>query len=368
MVDGTNQRAVSERSPQFTISQYAPCLSVGMPVYNGERFIAQAIESILSQTFRDFELIISDNASADGTEQICSDYAARDARVRYYRSERNRGAAWNHNRLVELARGEYFKWQCHDDYCDPTFLEKCLAVVQSDPGIVMCYPRFVRIDEQGKQLGGVKSSRVRGGAAPADRFRSLIYRRDSCEEIYGVTHTAVLRETALIGPYSNSDDTFLAELILRGKFHEVPEPLFFYRIHQAQSTSAYPTRYERMAWFRPFAGLRLSSPFLRLFAGYLSLVSRAPIPFSDKARCYALLVGWFWHFKNWFAEDVRAIRSSLIYGWLSPWFKRYAPWTRPVWRRLKSARSRLRRPESASAREKRLRREQQERWELGAEK
>jgi hypothetical protein len=108
----------------------------------------------------------------------------------------------------------------------PVFLEECLAILQSNPNVVLCCPQFVRVDEQGRCLG-IKSSRVSGGAEPVERFRSLIYRRDSCEEIYGGARMAVLRKTALIGPYSNSDDTFLAELILHGQFHQIPEPLFF---------------------------------------------------------------------------------------------------------------------------------------------
>ena len=134
------------------MNQNTPRVSVGMPVYNGERFVAQAIELILSQTFRDFELIISDNASTDATERICREYAERDGRIRYYRSEKNCGAAWNNNHLVHLARGEYFKWQCHDDYCDPTFIEKCLAGIRGDRSVVLCYPQFVRVDEQGRRL------------------------------------------------------------------------------------------------------------------------------------------------------------------------------------------------------------------------
>ncbi len=221
----------------------------------------------MSQSFPDLELIISDNASSDATERICKEYADREPRVRYYRSERNRGAAWNHNRVVELARGEYFKWRCHDDYCDNTFVEKCVAILHGNPNVVLCYPQFVRVDEQGR-FRGIKSSRVSGGAEPVERFRSLIYRRDSCEEIYGITRTAVLRMTALIGPYSNSDDTFLAELILHGHFRQIPEPLFFYRVHPGQSTSSNPSRSARMAWFN----IRLS--FLFTFS---KAVPRIPV-------------------------------------------------------------------------------------------
>jgi len=340
-----------------------PRVSVGMPVYNGERYVAQSIESVLAQTFQDFELIISDNASTDATQQICREYAARDPRVRYYRGDRNRGAFWNHNRVVELARGDFFRWQCHDDYCDSTFLAKCLAILHDDPSVVLCYPQFVRVDEQGNWLG-TKSSRILGGAEAHERFVSLIYRRDSCEEIYGVTRTDVIRKTGLLGPYSNSDDTFLAELICHGQFREVPEPLFFYRVHSAQSTSAYRCRSARMAWFKPSAGTRFTLPFLRLFGGYISLVGRSPLPWSTKVRCYSSLVGWFWYFRSWLAEDLRVIRLSLIYDCLVPWFKQHAPSTRPIWNLIKSGRNYCRRPESAAAKAKRLRREQLERWEL----
>jgi len=343
-----------------------PHVSVGIPVYNGERYIAQSIDSILSQTFRDFELIISDNASTDATEQICREYANKDPRIRYYRSEQNRGAAWNHNRVVELARGQFFRWQCHDDYSAPTFLERCLSVLHNDPQVALCYPRFVRVDERDRRLG-IKSSIVLGSAGPCERFRSLIYRRDSCEEIYGITRTATIRKTALLGPYSNSDDTFLAELILLGEFREIPEPLFFYRIHPAQSTSAFPCRSARMAWFKPSASTRFPLPFVRLFAGYLSLVWRSPLRWRDKGRCYALLLGWAWYFRDWFAEDVRVLRSSFVHDALVPWFKQHAQWTRSIWHQMKRVRNSLRRPESSARRARLARREQLERWELKPE-
>ena len=262
---------------------------------------------------------------------------------------------------MELARGEYFKWLSHDDYCDPTFVEKCLMVVQHDPNVALCYSQFVRVDEEGRRLG-VKSSRVAGKAEVCERFRSLIYRRDSCEEIYGVTRTAVIKKTALLGAYSNSDDTFLAELILYGQFREVEEPLLFYRIHSNQSTNAYPTRSVRMAWFNPAARTRFTLPFLWLFAGYLSLLSRSPLTLRDKIRCYSYMSGWFWHFKYWLAEDLRVIRLSLIYESAVPWFRDHAPWSRPVWHWIKRTRNDLRRPESPAARARRLRREQ-EGWE-----
>src|ERR1700741_97664 len=122
-------------------------ISIGMPVCNGERFLAEAIESLLAQTCADFELIISDNASTDRTAEIAGAFAARERRVRYIRQPHNLGAARNWNYVVEAATGPYFKWASANDRCDPTFLEKCLAVLRQDQRVVLCYGRTALIDD-----------------------------------------------------------------------------------------------------------------------------------------------------------------------------------------------------------------------------
>ena len=112
-------------------------LSIGMPIYNGDEFLKEAIESLLNQTFEDFEIIISDNASTDQTQQICRYYADLDPRIRYYRCKENLGAAWNYNRVFELSYGEYFKWAAHDDYCAPSFFERCVEALDRDRNIIL---------------------------------------------------------------------------------------------------------------------------------------------------------------------------------------------------------------------------------------
>src|SRR5882762_1549884 len=116
-----------------------PRISIGLPVYNGENFITDALESILGQTYTDFELIISDNASTDRTEALCKSYAARDPRIRYWRNAENLGAARNFNRVFELSSGEYFKWTAHDDVLAPDYLEKCIEASDRDPSVVLVY-------------------------------------------------------------------------------------------------------------------------------------------------------------------------------------------------------------------------------------
>src|SRR3954453_10689919 len=120
---------------------HLPRVTIGVPVYNGERYLARTLEALLAQTFRDFELIITDNASTDRTVQIAQDFARRDARIRYFRADCNRGVVQNFNWCIELARGEYFHWHAADDLCEPTLIEKCVAVLDADPSVVVAFAR-----------------------------------------------------------------------------------------------------------------------------------------------------------------------------------------------------------------------------------
>src|SRR6185369_4346332 len=108
----------------------APSVSIGLPVYNGVNYLRQALDSLLAQTFGDWELILSDNGSTDATESICREFAARDGRIRYLREPVNRGATWNFNRVFELSRAPLFRWAAHDDVCSPELLERCVAALE----------------------------------------------------------------------------------------------------------------------------------------------------------------------------------------------------------------------------------------------
>src|ERR1043165_9639676 len=122
-------------------------VSIGLPVYNGANYLAESIDSILQQTYSDFELIISDNASTDATEELCRSYAARDGRVRYFRQKQNLGCALNSNFVFRQSTGEYFKWISHDDLHAPRFVERCVEVPDRDPSVSICCPKGVLIDE-----------------------------------------------------------------------------------------------------------------------------------------------------------------------------------------------------------------------------
>lgn len=147
-----------------------PRISIGMPVYNGEKYLVEAIQTLLDQTYEDFEFLISDNASTDSTEAICRDFATKDKRIRYIRNPVNLGAAANHNRLIQQARGEFFKLASDDDKHSPEFLKRCISALDSDPAAVLCYSRSIEIDEFGQTSKRMTTSRSWGHPNPTNEF------------------------------------------------------------------------------------------------------------------------------------------------------------------------------------------------------
>lgn len=290
-----------------------PRVSIGLPVYNGERYLAAAIESVLAQTYTDFELIIADNASTDGTEAICRDYAARDSRVRYRRNPQNLGAAPNYNLVFALARGAYFKWMAHDDLIAPTYLERCVAQLDADPRVVVCYPRAMFIDADDSELGpDIECLHIRNPQPFARYFAYTRVARGWINAIFGLIRADVLRKTVLIGGYSSSDMILLAELVLRGEFYEVPEFLFLRRDHEAASVQANRNYQERQVWFDPRNKGKLELTHWVWVAELLRVISRTPLPWYERLLCYAHMQWWLRRMRRpLFAELSGAARLKL---------------------------------------------------------
>ncbi len=280
------------------LTRGTPRVSVGMPVRDGERFIRLAIESILAQTLTDFELIISDNCSTDGTRAICREYLS-DPRVRYFPSAENLGGAWNHNRVFELSRAPYFKWAAHDDECAPEFLERCVAALDSDPSLSLCFTKTILIDDSGVplQAGNGHDSVCYGSAArsktPSERLlESFRCASTWCNPFYGVIRSSVLRATTLVGPYFEADLVLLAQLALTGECRELPEPLFFRRDHPQRAIRVAKTARERALWYDSAHKGPATPHTWKLLTEYLASVRRAPLSVADRLRCYWVLAKW----------------------------------------------------------------------------
>ena len=268
-----------------------PKVSVGLPVYNGERYVAQAIESILAQTYENLELIISDNASTDRTSEICEHYAALDRRVRYLRQEVNLGAARNFNRVFELANdSKYFKWAAHDDWIAPTFLRECITTLETSPDAVLCQSLAEIVSGDG-QLQGTYDHTARGTglARPSSRFWARLNGGPHCIEVFGVIRSSALATTGLIANHISADRTLLLELALLGRFVLVPQVLFFNRNHSGRfSRQRYSSR-EKVAWYGAATG-SMASPTWTRYGEWLAIIRRHAGSRSERFRCYVHLL------------------------------------------------------------------------------
>ena len=284
------------------MSDNLPTVSIGLAVFNGEKYLAKAIDSILAQTYRDFELIICDNASSDRTEEICRQYAGKDPRIRYYRNAQNIGGVNNENRVFELSQGKYFRLTAHDDMLAPELIAKSVLVLEQNPQIILCYSDIVVIDSEDKHLKIINSS-VGSQKQPYQRFRKLASKEHRCEATYALTRTNVLKAVGPQHNYSDSDRTFLAELSLFGRFYKIDEPLFYKRYHPQRSIEVYQDRYKRMAWFHPDINenqLPYSCYFMywRQVLHFLRIIFRAPINLKNKVFCYAHMITWLKYNRN----------------------------------------------------------------------
>ena len=279
-----------------------PRVSIGVPVYNGENYVAHALDSLLNQTFQDLEIVISDNASTDRTEEICRGYASCDPRIRYYRQAINRGAVWNHNCVFELSRGEFFKWNSADDYCGPEFLERCVSALDADPTAVMAVSEPVEVDEQCRPLAvGTVPTHTLLPAVPENapthvRFRQNIRLDHMCLTIYSLIRSDVLGKVGPMGSYTDSDRILLAHLSLFGHCVVIPGALLFNRDHAGRFSRSYNRFYdgwrERATWMDPSNAKRWVFPFWTELFELVRTVHRTPLPLSQRFRCYNEIFRW----------------------------------------------------------------------------
>jgi glycosyltransferase involved in cell wall biosynthesis len=271
-----------------------PRLSIGLAVYNGENFLAQSIEALLGQTYEDFELIISDNASTDSTADICARYAEQDSRIRYFRQPQNIGSAPNHNFTIHQARGELFKTASHDDLYGRDLLRLCVEALDKDSAIVLAHSWSAIIDETSTITEVVDYPVNTGDPSAPERLRSMLFDGWGDDE-GGVVRTDVLRRTALHGSYHFADRTFTVALALHGPFYMVPDYLYFRRYHEGQGGASTDVR-TRCAKLDPRRANRLRHPTARLYAeyiaGYASAIRRSPLSAADKRACYRVLGRW----------------------------------------------------------------------------
>ena len=270
-------------------------LSIGLPVYNGEDFLAESLDSLLGQTYEDFELIISDNASTDGTADICRGYAKQDSRIRYVRQPHNLGCAPNHNVLVQYARGELFKWVSHDDLYGRELIERAIEALDEYPQVVLANCWTAMIDSSRTVTKAVRYTLDTESPRAPERFRSMLFEKGGDDD-GGVIRMEMLRRIRPYDSYYHSDRTLVTEMALQGPFYHVPDWLYFRRDHPKASIRAFTTARTNCTNLDPRRADRLRHPVVRLLGeyvlAYVTMIQRAPLSASDKRECYRHLVSW----------------------------------------------------------------------------
>ncbi|MBE1484725.1 glycosyltransferase family 2 protein [Plantactinospora soyae] len=273
----------------------APRVTLGVPLYNAERYLEDCLDALLAQDYPDFEIIISDNASTDRTWEICEAYAARDARIRLYRNPRNFGGHVNYARVVELARGELFKWVAYDDVCLPAYLRTCVAALDAaGPQAVLSYPRTVLIDEAGEVIGPYADRLDLRDRRPWRRVAGVARNINLCHAHFGVFRMSALRRTGMIRPFLSSDYTLIAEVARLGEIHEVDQPLFLRRMHGGSTRQAEgATAASALAWYGQ-AGRRVRAPRMRMLAETLRMLSTGSEPLGTRISSAAAFLATWW--------------------------------------------------------------------------
>ena len=305
-----------------------PLVSIGFPVYNGEKYLRISIESILNQSYNDFELIISDNGSTDRTENICRAYARSDSRIQYHRHSTNKGAAFNFNYTFQIASGKYFKWAAHDDILIPDFLKSCVEVLEQDASIILCHTQVQVIDENGSldENHPHNSTRIDNFLSRINsdeahlRFADLIQFFHPCIDIFGLMRAHILRMTPLIRPFIGSDRILLAELGLRGRFFRIPAPLFYSRSHEDRSIRI-NDRLLVARWFDSSDRSRFVMPTWRYFAEYLKTIFRVKLPKKQRIYCCCHLLNCLWLNKRRLNLDIKLAVRDLAPRWLLASYK-----------------------------------------------
>lgn len=279
-----------------------PRLSIGIPVFNGQEFLPQLLDSLLSQTFRDFEILICDNASSDRTRDICGEYEQRDSRLRYFRNSRNLGAVANFNRVFEHSTAPLFKWAAHDDLYQEAYLSTCVSLLDANPDIVLTHTGTAFIDENSEILPferetesfvDPKNGKRYWADVPSigdtpvaiNRFWQVLTRARWGTHMFGVVRREVLQQTSLLPNFAGSDRAMLAELALLGRFRSASDPLFLKRLHPNVS---WALDHKELRHFLSTDGKRYSRR-LRQMGAFFGAPIGKPIGAASKSVCFMLV-------------------------------------------------------------------------------
>ena len=291
-----------------------PLVSIGLPVYNGENFVAEAIQCVRNQTFSNWELIICDNGSTDHTFDLCRQLAADDNRIRVYQNPRNMGVSFNYNEVFRRSQGKFFKWAAHDDLFAPRFIAKCVEELDEDQRVVLVFPKLSYVDADGRVLRRQASELSVLGPTVESRAKQFMrlaaHGTDFLWLAYGLFRREVLAQTGAMGLYAGDDQVLLFKIALLGDIKQIDEEMFFRREHgEASTCKRGSTVRERAKFAYANDNRRLVLPWCHLLKEHLSCVLKTPISFWSRLECTTAVLRRFLGLWKFFVEE--AIHSPL---------------------------------------------------------
>lgn len=284
-------------------------VSIGIPVFNGEKYLSESVESILSQTFGDYEIIISDNASTDRTADISQQFASKYRQIKYFRQPKNVGAVANFNRCFKLASGEYFRWQADDDLIHPDFLKTCVEVLDRKPEVVLVFPATQMVSADRKPLEVHRVAANTQDPDPIQRFSNLMLsQEEQHHELFGLIRSKALHKTSLLQGHAASERALLAQLALQGPFKQLSEPLLICRRHPEQSSWILTTPHERLSWQDTDENHRTSFPQWSAFKDFQLALLKSSLPASSKLFSQ-------WYFLKYLRNNRLRMTNDLRIAW-----------------------------------------------------
>lgn len=285
------------------MSKRKPTVSIGLPVYNGEKYLGKTINQLLSQDYEDMELIICNNASTDATDEICREFAERDCRIRYYVNQANIGASPNWNKVFELSRGDFFKWAMHDDECHPSLVRRCMETYRDSPhNTSLVFSQANIIDGEGKVKFACQENVASNSSCPYKRVAQVLSRIRYANALWGLIRSETLRQVRPAGSIE-ADLVLLVELSLHGLLVEIPEVLYGLRRYERNATEINKTARALMTWYNPGHAHKmiLLPHWDRVFIEYVKCIQNAPLSFRDRILCVSTLirVGYWRRFLRW---------------------------------------------------------------------
>lgn len=292
---------------------FKPDITIAIPVYNGDAFLHQAIESILEQTYKHFCLLLLDNHSNDKTEEICRHYETIDSRITYYRNDFNVGASANFNNAFFLSKTKYFKWAAHDDYLGREFLERCRDLLESNSNATLVFSKVFQINSQNIYIDNYNPEYNIYHSLPQHRYDVIINKNVSCVEIFGLIRSSALKQTGLIKPYVGSDKALLLKISQIGPILEVPDFLFFHRLHSGRSVAQFKDRHARTEWFNPSLNIHLSFPHWKLITDFLLHIDRTcNTTFKYKTECLFNLITFIYINRSYLLWDLSKASQHIL--------------------------------------------------------